>query len=144
MSLDSPGPMTLDPSGMLLYPEPGKGWNEVRLEDVLRWRPGTQVPVIRHPVARYPTNGRLKVLRDHSGCLWFGVQLGVDYNCGNGPDNASYAGPPPRANVHEGVNGNMVLWGDSVVAVGPGEPGTGESAIVSGFVGRTSLRMPSA
>src|ERR1035441_1686327 len=45
VDLDSPGPLTLDPGGLLLYPWPGQGWMEVRLEDVARWHMGTQLPV---------------------------------------------------------------------------------------------------
>jgi hypothetical protein len=130
MDLDSAGPLTLDPAGMLLYPEPGKGWNEVRLEDVVRWRPGTQLPVIRHPVAHFPTNGHMKALRDRAGCVWFGFENGTYYRCGVNDDlkfDVPYAGALTRANLHEASNGDMVLWGDSVLGVG--RPGAFRVAI---------------
>jgi tRNA A-37 threonylcarbamoyl transferase component Bud32 len=115
MSLDSPGPLTLDPSGMLLYPVPGKGWREIRLADVVRWRPGSKVPVIWHPVARFPGNGPIKVLRDHTGCVWVGALGGTGYDCGN---NAHGMVSATQSNMHEGLDGSMILHGDSLLAVG--------------------------
>jgi hypothetical protein len=119
MDLDSPGPLTLDPHGMLLYPVPAKGWNEVRLEDVLHWRTGGQVPVVRHPVVHYASNGPMKVLRDHSGCVWMGFAPGSMYDCGNGVRrDAPFAGALTGANLHEGSNGDMIFLGGSLLAVG--------------------------
>jgi ligand-binding sensor domain-containing protein len=118
MRLDSPGPLTLDRSGMLLYPILGKGWNEVRLDDVVRWRPGAQLPVTRHPHASFPGNGSMKVMRDHSGCVWVGAEGGNAYDCGNGGHGAPFEGAPMRSKLHEGSDGTMVLHGDSLLAVG--------------------------
>lgn len=118
MSLDSPGPLTIDPSGMILYPLPGKGWAEVRVADVAAWRPGVQLPVIRHAIANFPENGYTKVLRDHSGCLWIGADGGNVYDCGEGLREAPFHGANPRFNLHEGPDGKMVLWGDGLLAVG--------------------------
>ena len=118
MSLESPGPLTLDPSGMLLYPWTGKGWSEMRLEDVARWRPGAQVSVIRHPMARFAGNGSMKVMRDHFGCIWWGSEGGNAYNCGKGGYDVSFDGMNPRPYLHEASDGTMVLWGDSLLAVG--------------------------
>jgi tRNA A-37 threonylcarbamoyl transferase component Bud32 len=117
MSLDSPA-LTLDPSGMFLYPVPYIGWNEIRLADVVRWRPGSQIPVIRHLVARFPGNVSAKVVRDHSGCVWMGASGATGYDCGDGPHGAPFQGANTRSNLHEGPDGNMVLWGDSLLAVG--------------------------
>jgi len=117
MNLDSAGPLTLDPSGKLLYPESGKGWSEVRLQDVARWRPGTQLPVIRHSSAG-PGSGPAKVMRDHSGCVWFGGDGRNVYDCGKGSQDAPFRGANVRSNIHEGSDGSMVLWGDSLLAVG--------------------------
>lgn len=116
MSLDSPGPLTLDPSRMLLYPVPGKGWNEMRLDDVVRWRPGGQVPVIRHPLAHFPDNPPIKVMRDYSGCVW-GNSADTSYECGG----VGHMVPLPGAtkpNMHEGLDGAMVLHGNNVLAFG--------------------------
>jgi tRNA A-37 threonylcarbamoyl transferase component Bud32/ligand-binding sensor domain-containing protein len=119
MNLESSGPLTLDRSGMLLYPWPGKGWRELRLEDVARWRPGGQVPVIQHPVAGFPGNVEIKVMRDHSGCIWWGASAGPNkYDCGNGSHDAPFRGANLRSKLHEGPDGTLVLWGDSLVAVG--------------------------
>jgi len=117
MPLDSPGPLTLDPSGMLLYPVARKGWSEIRLEDVVGWRPGGLVSVVRHPVADFPGNGNLKAMRDHSGCIWLGAVGGNTYDCGEStrtPINAANM----RPNMHEGWDGAMVLHGDSLLAFG--------------------------
>jgi tRNA A-37 threonylcarbamoyl transferase component Bud32/ligand-binding sensor domain-containing protein len=118
MSLDSPGPVTLDTSGMLLYAGPGKAWSELRLDDVVRWRPGVSPPVIHHPSQDIPDNGPVKVMRDHSGCLWVGAEGGNFYDCGQGSAAAPYLGANTRSRIHEGADGTMVLWGDSLLIVG--------------------------
>jgi len=118
MRLDSPGPLTLDPSGMLLYPSPGKGWNEISLADVIRGRPGTRIAVIRHPVALFPGNGPVKVMRDHSGCVWWANSQDTAYDCGAGSrDNVRLPGDT-GPNMREGPDGTMVLHGYSLLAVG--------------------------
>jgi tRNA A-37 threonylcarbamoyl transferase component Bud32 len=118
MSLGSPGPLNLDPSGMLLFPLPGKGWGELRLADVVRWRPGGQVRVIQHPVPRFPDNGPIHIVRDHFGCVWWGFEGGDAYDCGKGALYAPFPGANVRSSMHAGPDGTMVLWGDSLVAVG--------------------------
>jgi len=117
MNLDSPGPLTLDATGMLLYPVPGKGWNEIRLADVARWQPGAQVPVTLHSKVPFPTNGAMKVMRDRSGCVWLG-SIGSEYDCGDGFHGATFKGGYPRSKMHPGPDGSIVLSGDSLVAVG--------------------------
>src|ERR1039457_6737002 len=101
MSLDSPA-LTLDPSGMFLYPVPSIGWNEVRQADVVRWRPGSQIPVIRHLVAGFAGNVSVKVVRDHSGCVWMAASGATGYDCGDGPHGAPFQGANTRSNLHEG------------------------------------------
>lgn len=118
MPLDSPGPLTLDRSGTLLYPGSGRAWSEIRVEDVVRWRPGAALPVTRHPTDRFPDNGPVKVMRDRSGCLWVGVDGGTGYDCGDGGHAALFEGADTRSRIHEGADGTMVLWGDSLLAVG--------------------------
>jgi tRNA A-37 threonylcarbamoyl transferase component Bud32 len=119
MSLDSPGPLTLDSAGMLLYPWPGKGWSEVRLDDVAHWRPGGQLPVIRHPVAGFPGGLNPTVMRDRFGCLrWGGGDREAVYDCGSGPGVAPFAGAFLRPRMREGPDGKMVLIGGSLLAVG--------------------------
>jgi ligand-binding sensor domain-containing protein/tRNA A-37 threonylcarbamoyl transferase component Bud32 len=117
-SLDSPGRVTLDHSGNLLYPWPEKGWNEMRLQDVLRWHAGTTLPVTRHPIPNAPGNGSMKVMRDDSGCLWMGSEGGDTYDCGDGPHAAPFTHARVRSDMHRGSDGTMVLWGDSLLAVG--------------------------
>jgi hypothetical protein len=118
MGLDSPGPLTLDSNGMLLYAVPGKGWSEIRMADVAPWRAGSKLPVTLHSIPDFPSNGNTKVLRDRSGCLWFGGLGGLGYDCGDGVNNAPFAGAKTRPNLHEGSDGTMLLWGDSLLALG--------------------------
>jgi len=142
MDLDSPGPLTLDPGGHLLYPWPGKGWAEVRLEDVARWHAGTQLLVKRHSVPNAPWNGAMKVMRDHSGCLWMGDTSRNSYDCGDGPHPAPFPGARPESNMHEAADGTMVLWGNSLLAIGrPGSfrvatPANGLPGMVDAIPGR--------
>jgi tRNA A-37 threonylcarbamoyl transferase component Bud32/sugar lactone lactonase YvrE len=118
MDLESPGPLTLDQGGWLLYPWPAKGWVEIRLEDVARWRAGTQLPVAQHRVANSAGNGGMKVMRDHAGCLWSGAVGANSYDCGDGSHLAPSPGARPDSNMHEAADGTMVLWGGSLLAVG--------------------------
>jgi tRNA A-37 threonylcarbamoyl transferase component Bud32/ligand-binding sensor domain-containing protein len=118
MTLDSPGPLTLDRLGTLLYPGSGKAWSEIRVEDVVRWRRGAALPVIRHPADRFPDNGPVKVMRDRQGCLWVAADGGTGYDCGKGNHVALFDGANTRSRIHEGSDGAMVLWGDSLLAVG--------------------------
>ncbi len=118
MALDSPGPLTLDPLGTLMYPGSGKAWSEIRVEDVVRWRRGVTLPVTRHPSDLFPTNGPVKVMRDRQGCLWVAADGGTGYDCGSGNHVALFDGASTRSRIHEGPDGAIVLWGDSLLAVG--------------------------
>lgn len=122
MSLNSPGPITLDPFGILLYPSPGEGWNEIRLEDVVRWRPGGQVPIVRHAMAHFPGNGPIKVARDHFGCVWWEVSGGAGVDCKGRPDSR-LPNQTIQSYPHEGLDGMMVLQASNDLSVG--RPGTG-------------------
>ncbi len=121
MILGSPGPLTLDRLGSLLYPWPGKGWNEIRSADIIAWRPGAPPPIMHH-AAEFPVNaGDVKVMRDHDGCIWLGAGGGAGSNiftC----DGRHFSHPIDnvrlRANFHEASDGTMVLWGDSALAIG--------------------------
>jgi tRNA A-37 threonylcarbamoyl transferase component Bud32/ligand-binding sensor domain-containing protein len=117
-TLDARGTLTLDSSGSLLYPGPGRAWSEVRVEDMIRWRPGAALAAIRHPIPNFPDNGPVKVMRDRFGCVWFGADGGNGYDCGDGGHVAPFDGADPRSRMHEGPDGTMVLWGDSLLAVG--------------------------
>jgi len=68
--LHTPGPLTADGRGNLLFPEPGRGYGELRAG-----RPETGVT--HHPIPRFPSNGPMKVMRDRAGCLWVGASGGV-------------------------------------------------------------------
>jgi len=118
MSLGSSGPITRDSSGMILYPLPGEGWAEVRLDDVVHWRPGVRIPVIRHSIPGFPDNGDLKVMRDRFGCVWAGALGGNEYDCGKGRQFPLFKGADPRPQMHEASDGSMVLWSNSLLAVG--------------------------
>jgi len=117
--LDSPGPLTLDPNGAILYPWPGKGWKEIRVRDLARWRPGEDLPVTRHIIpSGFPENGSLKVVRDHSGCVWLGAVGGNIYDCGKGVQSAFPPDMSPRPTMREAPDGDMVLSGYSLLAIG--------------------------
>ncbi len=130
MALESPGPLTLDSSGMLLYLEPQKGWGEVRLADVVSWHPGGPLPVTHHPVPDAPGAGPMKVLRDRSGCVWMGSQGSERYDCGDGHwRSAPFDGATVGPYSHEAPDGSMVLVGLNILAVG--RPGAFRIAKVS-------------
>jgi len=119
MSLGSPGPITLDPSGMLLYPVTTKYFGEIRLQDVVHWHAGTQIAVIRHgPPGGTPVNGVWKIMRDHSGCWWGGAPGRNAYDCGDGSHSAPFVGANMMAAMHEASDGRMLLVGNSLLAIG--------------------------
>ena len=119
MSLDSPGPLTLDRNGWLLYPWPGHGWKEMRLDDVVRWRPEIQVPINRHPVADAPGAGSMRVIRDRFGCVWLGSERDEIYDCDDHIWRvAPFEEADVGANFREAPDGSMVLPGYDVLAVG--------------------------
>ncbi|MGA2134813.1 MAG: hypothetical protein ABSH50_21215, partial [Bryobacteraceae bacterium] len=119
MSLDSPGPLTLDDGGLLLYPRFGRGWSEIRLTDVVRWRSGATLPVSHHSVPDPAGAGHMKVLRDRSGCVWVGSEHANLYDCG---DHHWRSAPFERAgvgaNMREAPDGSMVLVGSDILAAG--------------------------
>jgi len=116
-TLDTAGPLTRDPAGMLLFPLPGKGWAEMRLDDLVHWQPGNQPHVIRHLRNPFPI-GPLKVMRDRAGCIWWGYSGAVEYNCGHGFHVAPYLGAETQSSLHEGPDGSMTLWGFNLLAAG--------------------------
>ena len=119
MSMDSPGPLAPDHGGLLLYPWIEGGWNEIRLVDVVRWQPGTPLPVTHHPVPGGSWAGPMKVLRDRFGCVWMGSGNANIYDCG---DNrwrpAPFEGAGVGSNIQEAPDGSMVLVGYNILAVG--------------------------
>jgi hypothetical protein len=117
IGLNSPWPITLDRSGMLLYGEPLKGWNEIRLQDVAHYKPGIQVPVVRH-TRRFPDNGNMEIMRDRVGCVWMGFDGGSFCDCGKGRYPVPFTGASTLANLHESADGNMVVTGLNLLAVG--------------------------
>jgi tRNA A-37 threonylcarbamoyl transferase component Bud32 len=125
ISLDSPGLLTLDRGGSLLYAWPDKGWNEIRLEDVIRWHPGEQLPVKQNPVPAeiVPGAGPIRVLRDRSGCVWIGSHNENIYNCGDKNWRfAPFEGAEVGQNLGEAPDGAMLLAGYNTLAVGrPGK-----------------------
>ena len=118
LDLESPGRVTRDASGMLLAPWPGRGFHEIRLSDISSWRPGEQIAVQHHAVARFPSNGGMKVMRDHAGCLWVGASGGNGYNCGDDWRGAPFQDANVNGNMNEAADGTMVLSGDSLLGVG--------------------------
>ena len=119
--LDSPGPLTMDRQGSLLYPWPLQGWKEIRSADVANWRSGMQLAIAHHP-ANYPVNaGDMKIMRDRDGCVWLGAGGGAGsntYSCDGHTFFAPLGGEKLRADFHEAPDGTIVLRGDSVLAVG--------------------------
>jgi tRNA A-37 threonylcarbamoyl transferase component Bud32 len=121
MNLDAPGPLTLDHAGWLLYSWPAEGWSEVRLDDVVRWRPWTSLSVQRFPVpaATGPGAGPIRVLRDRFGCVWIGSDGQNIYDCGdNSWPLAPFEGASVRSDFHEAPDGSMVLVGYNILALG--------------------------
>jgi tRNA A-37 threonylcarbamoyl transferase component Bud32/ligand-binding sensor domain-containing protein len=119
MDLNSPGALTLDRNGLLLYPWPQKGWSEIRLQDVLQWRPGTQISVAQHEVPNAPGAGLMRYVRDRSGCVWIASEGTNRYQCDqSGWHDAPFAGAEVRSTPHEGADGSMVLSGYSMIAIG--------------------------
>jgi hypothetical protein len=119
INLDSPGPLTLDLSGTLLYPWTASQWGEIRLQDVVRWRPGTQLAVIHDgsPGGR-PVNSSWKIMRDRAGCLWVGGPGGAGVNCGGRFRQMPFPGANVLGPMQEAADGRVVLWGNNLVGVG--------------------------
>jgi tRNA A-37 threonylcarbamoyl transferase component Bud32/ligand-binding sensor domain-containing protein len=122
MSLNSPGPLTLDHAGRLLYVDAvAGGWNELSLVDIAGWRTGKQLPVKHNPVPgdNGLSAGPSKVLRDRFGCVWIGSDGQNIYDCGeNTWPQAPFEGASVRSDFHEAPDGSMVLVGYNILAVG--------------------------
>jgi tRNA A-37 threonylcarbamoyl transferase component Bud32/ligand-binding sensor domain-containing protein len=130
MDLGSPGPLTLDHRGMLLYPWLESGWHELRLADVVRWHPPGKPAVTDHAIWRDPAAGAVRVLRDRFGCVWIGAEGQNTFDCGDGAwRQTPFEGAGVRANLHEAPDGSMVLVGPNILALG--RPGAFRIAKVS-------------
>ena len=130
MDLGSPGPLTLDQGGMLLYPWLEGGWHELRLEDVARWYPSSKLAVKHHAIWRDSAAGAMRVLRDRSGCVWIASEGQDTFDCGDGVwRQAPFEGAGVRANLREAPDGSMVLVGPNILAFG--RPGAFRIAKVS-------------
>jgi hypothetical protein len=110
MDLDSASPLTLDHAGMVLYPWPKQGWNELRLEDIVRWRQGEKLVVTHHPIAgrqaTAPAAGPMRVQRDRFGCVWLGSDTSNIYQCGHDQWRAApFEGASVRSNFTEAADG---------------------------------------
>jgi tRNA A-37 threonylcarbamoyl transferase component Bud32 len=118
MSLNSPGPLTLDHGGRLLYLVDG-GWNELRTEDIVHWRPESKLPIDHHPLGNpdAPGAGPRRILRDRSGCLWIGSDGQNQYQCGAEPWRIAPF-TSVRAGLTETADGSMLLAGYNILAVG--------------------------
>ncbi|HMF75322.1 MAG TPA: hypothetical protein VK604_06630, partial [Bryobacteraceae bacterium] len=118
MSLYSPGPLSLDRNDALLYPWPGRGWNELRLRDVVRWQPGMRIVAVHHPEPNSPVKAPMRVMRDHLGCVWLGGSDTNIYDCGGGGHTLTFEGAQPRASLRETPQGAMLLTGQNSLALG--------------------------
>jgi ligand-binding sensor domain-containing protein/tRNA A-37 threonylcarbamoyl transferase component Bud32 len=123
MDLDSASPLTLDHAGMVLYPWPKQGWNELRLEDIVRWRQGEKLVVTHHPIsgrqATAPAAGPMRVQRDRFGCVWLGSDTSNIYQCGHDQWRAApFEGASVRSNFTEAADGSMLLTGYNILAAG--------------------------
>jgi tRNA A-37 threonylcarbamoyl transferase component Bud32 len=119
MDLGSPGPIALDRGGQILYPWMEKGWREIRLEDVLRWRSPGKVAVENHPVWDLPAAGPVRIRRDRYGCVWTANGGGNRYKCGDdGWHEAPFEGAGMRENLRETPAGDMLLVGDNILSLG--------------------------
>ena len=142
LSLGSPGPLTVDHSGILLYPA-GAGWSELSLQDAVGWQPGSSLSVKAQVVGnpRTPGAGDRKVLRDRLGCVWLGSEEEIVYSCDGATwRDSGLAGL--RAQISETPDGAVLLSGYGVVAVGrPGsfrvaEPRNGLPLVLTAIAAR--------
>jgi tRNA A-37 threonylcarbamoyl transferase component Bud32/ligand-binding sensor domain-containing protein len=118
--------LTLDRSGMVLSQVTNNEWQEFKLQDVVRWKPGTLVSVTRHGSHDGGAlNGPWQKLRDSSGCVWTSTPVGVRYHCGSEEHWAPYE-RAPLLGVREAPNGSLVLQGYALLAIG--RPGSFQTA----------------
>lgn len=116
--LHSPGPVTRDHSGMLLFPIAGKGYEELLVADVAAWRRGMPLDARFHAIPRFPSNGPLRVMRDRAGCLWIAATGGVNCDCGSGFADMPFQQADMGTWMHESDDGTMTLEGNNLLAVG--------------------------
>ena len=118
MPLDSPGPLTLDHNGRLLYARMSGGWDEISGGDLVRWHPGIRVVPSSHPLPGFAGfyAGAIRVVRDHAGCVWTSNSL--DYMC----DGKTWLPKPlngdANSNLTESPDGQMVIVGNTLLAIG--------------------------
>ncbi|MGO4879196.1 MAG: hypothetical protein ACLP59_00060 [Bryobacteraceae bacterium] len=84
MDLRSPGPLTLDHTGQILYPWLEKGWHALRLKDVISWQPAGKLAASDHAVWALPAAGPVRILRDSNGCMWTASTGQDTFECGDG------------------------------------------------------------
>lgn len=128
LALDSPGPITANRAGTALALWPLKGVVEFRISEVAGWKAGTAAPTLTHIPMGVPGNGRLKAMRDQTGCLWVAVTGGNSASgCPLAPGrpehpagywNSLIEHSPLEANMHESRAG-MLLWGPGNLITGP-------------------------
>jgi tRNA A-37 threonylcarbamoyl transferase component Bud32 len=118
LQLESPY-VSLDHSRMLLYALPGEGWAELSVASVLSWNGGAPPVVARHPLQGGGPGHMVQfVLRDRFGCVWLDAdQRGITFNCGQGWTPVNFGHSIPNI-ADEAPNGDMLLWGYGVVALG--------------------------
>jgi tRNA A-37 threonylcarbamoyl transferase component Bud32 len=71
----------VDRSENVLYPCPG-GFCEFSGAEAMRWRPGSVLRVVHHPMLGPPDPNFLgTAFRDRFGCIWMRSALGASYRC---------------------------------------------------------------
>jgi len=109
----------LDASGHILF-GCSSGYCELQRDEVLKWRGGSPVAVIRHSIAgsnEYAHSAAL-VLRDHSGCVWLKTSRQAFYQC---PTDAQPVAVPDTLGypmMLELPDGSIVIRGTTRLTIG--------------------------
>ncbi|HZQ52573.1 MAG TPA: protein kinase [Bryobacteraceae bacterium] len=120
MRLHFSGHLAISPDRMLLMPMTTTSWAELPLKTILNWRRGVMLsPMIRgSPGESLAGVAPMGILRDHSGCTWLGTPAKVYYDCGAGVRQAAVPALFAQYPMREGPDGNMLLLGNDLLAVG--------------------------
>ena len=109
----------LDASGHILFGCNG-GYCELQRDEVLKWRGGSPVSVLRHSIHEsneYAHSAAL-VLRDHSGCVWLKTSRQAFYQC---PTDALPVAVPNTLGypmMLELPDGSIVIRGTTRITIG--------------------------
>ncbi len=117
-ALNSPGPITLDRSGSILYARREGGYYDSSVDALRAWSAGQHIPAESHPLASASSYAnQTRIVRDGAGCVW--TSPGLDYICdGKTWNNAGFNGDNMLASISTASNGNVLLTAGNVLVVG--------------------------